>query len=118
MDKVARLVKGKAHYTLYGFETIVEIIYSYPNKRLNPKEFWLDIIQSWFKSRAKKTKSGENFIQAVYGRGSLKGNIIAWKCILPNEFNIKPKQFGFTNITESREALKQAIQYRDISIKS
>jgi hypothetical protein len=39
MDKVARLVKGKAHYTLYGFETIVEIIYSYPNKRLNPKEF-------------------------------------------------------------------------------
>lgn len=34
MSLVARLVNAKAHYTLYGFMTIIEIIYSYPNKRL------------------------------------------------------------------------------------
>jgi hypothetical protein len=118
MSIVARLVNAKAHYTLYGFMTIIEIIYSYPNKRLQPKEFWLENIQSWFKARAIETKSGENNIQAVVGRGLLKGSIVAWKCIFPNEFNIKSRQFGFTNDFESVQALKQAIQYRDISIKS
>jgi len=87
-------------------------------KRLQPKEFWLENIQSWFKARAIETKSGENNIQAVVGRGLLKGSIVAWKCIFPNEFNIKSRQFGFTNDFESVQALKQAIQYRDISIKS
>jgi len=51
---VARLVNAKAHYTLYGFifpsplgtGTIIEIKYSYPNKRLQPKEFLLENIQS------------------------------------------------------------------------
>lgn len=43
---------------------------------------------------------------------------MAWKCTFPNEFNIKSRQFGFTNDFESIQALKQAIQYRDISIKS
>lgn len=118
MSVVARLVNGKAHYTLYGFMAIIEIIYSYPNKRLQSKEFWLDNIQSWFKTRAIETKSGENNIQAVVGRGPLKGSIVAWKCTFPNEFNIKSRQFGFTNDFESTQALKQAIQYRDISIKS
>ena len=118
MLRVARLVNAKAHYTLYGFICIIDIIYSYPNKRLKPKEFWLDIIQSWFKARAKDTKSGENNIQAVSGRGSLKESIVAWKCVFPNEFKIKSRQFGFTNNTESGEALKQAMNYRDISIKS
>ena len=111
-------VNAKAHLTLYGFITIIEIIYSYPNKRIQPKEFWLDSIQSWFKSRANDTKSGENNIQGVVGRGPLKGSIVAWKCVFPNEFNIKSRQFGFTNDFESTQALKQAIEYRDISIKS
>lgn len=126
MSGVARLVNAKAHYTLYGFMAIIEIIYSYPNKRLQSKEIWLDIIQSWFNNRASKTKSGENNIQAVYGRGPSfffikkggKGSIVAWKCVFPNEFKIKSRQFGFTNNTESGQALKQAIQYRDTSIKS
>lgn len=39
MYNVAKLVKANAHYTLYGFLTIIEIIYSYPNKRLQPKQF-------------------------------------------------------------------------------
>jgi hypothetical protein len=77
MSRVARLVNAKAHYTLYGFITLIEIIYSYPNKRHQSKQFWLDIIQSWFKARASETKSGENNIQAIYGRGTLKGSIIA-----------------------------------------
>lgn len=102
MSSVAPLVNAKAHYTLYGFTTILEIIYSYPNKRLQSKEFWLDIIQTWFKIRASKTKSGENNIQAVYGRGTLKGSIIAWKCVFPIESKIKSRQFGFTKNTESR----------------
>jgi len=118
MSSVSRLVNAKAHYTLYGFMALIEIIYSYPNKRLQSKEFWLDIIQSWFAARASETQSGENNIQAVYGRGPLKGTIVAWKCVFPKEFNIKSRQFGFTNNTESGQALKQAIQYRDISIKS
>lgn len=49
MSLVARLVNAKAHYTLYGFITIIEIIFSYPNKRIQPKIFWLDCVQSWFK---------------------------------------------------------------------
>jgi hypothetical protein len=81
------------------------------------KEYWLDNIQSWFKSRANDTKSGENNIQAVFGRGPLKGSIVAWKCVFPSEFNIKSRQFGFTNEFESLQALKQAIEYRDISLK-
>jgi len=120
MYNVAKLVKGKAHFTLYGFITIIDIIYSYPNKRLQPKEYWLNIIQSWFKSRAEKSLSGENNIQAVYGRNSLKGKIIAWKCVFPVESNIKFRQFGFStdNSVETRIALNQAIQYRDTSIKN
>ena len=118
MSLVARLVNAKAHYTLYGFMAIIEIIFSYPNERHQPKEFWLDNIKSWFKTRASETKSGENNIQAVVGRGPLKGSIVAWKCLFPTEFNIKSRQFGFTNDFESKEALKQAINYRDISIKS
>jgi hypothetical protein len=73
-----RLRRAKAHYTLYGFMTIIEIIYSYPNKRLQPKEFLLENIQSLFKARASETKSGENNIQAVVGRGQLKGSIVAF----------------------------------------
>jgi hypothetical protein len=119
MHNVAKHVKAKTHYTLYGFITIIEIIYSYPNKRLQPKEYWIKIIQSWFNTRAAKTLSGENNIQAVYGRDKLKGKIIAWKCVFPVESNIKSRQFSFSidNIVESREALKQAIEYRDLSIK-
>lgn len=78
MAIVARLVNAKAHYTLYGFIAIIEIIYSYPNKRLQPKEFWLDNIESWFKARASETKSGENNIQAVVGRGPLQGSVVAF----------------------------------------
>jgi hypothetical protein len=37
--RVAKLVNAKTHYTLYGFITIIEIIYSYPNKRHQSKEF-------------------------------------------------------------------------------
>jgi hypothetical protein len=56
----------------------------------------------------------------VYARGSLKGKIVAWKCVFPIESKIKSRQFGFTNNIESsmREALNQAITYRDTSIKS
>ena len=39
MYSMAKLVKDKTHYTLYGFINIIEIIYSYPNKRLQPKQF-------------------------------------------------------------------------------
>lgn len=118
MSIVAQLVNAKAHYTLYGFMTIIEIIYSYTNKRLQPKFFWIETIQSWFKAEASKTKSGQNQIQAVAGRGSFRGCTIAWKCKFPTELNLKSRQFGFTNDLESVQALKQAIQYRDISIKS
>lgn len=38
---VAKLVMANAHHTLYGFLTIIEIIYSYPNKRLQPKQFFV-----------------------------------------------------------------------------
>lgn len=120
MSRLARFINAKAHYTLYGFSTILEIIYSYPNSRCKSKEHWLEIIQSWFKTQASKNNSGENNIQAVYGRGSLKGQIVAWKCVFPIESKIKSKQFGITNNIDSsmREALTQAITYRDHSIKS
>ena len=152
MNKVARLVKAKAHYTLYGFTTILDIIYSYPNKRIKSKEFWLDIIKAWFKNRANKNKSSENNIQAVYGRGMFNPNlpslvpapsqslltpaltdggsadlscertggerIIAWKCVFPVESKLKSRQFGFNNDNKSGEALKQAILYRDLNVKS
>ena len=118
MFRLTRLINAKAHYTLYGFSTMLDIIYSYPNSRIKSKEYWLDLIQSWFQTQASKNKSGENNIQAVYGRGSLKGEIVAWKCVFPIESKIKSRQFGFTNNIESREALNQAIIYRDTSIKS
>jgi hypothetical protein len=83
-------------------------------------------------------------IQAVYGRGSLRGEIIAWKCVFPVESNIKSRQFGYStdNSVESCgskdllhpeellpkvsrpskrqgiEALNQAILYLDVSIKN
>lgn len=41
MHSVAKLVMANAHHTLYGFLTIIEIIYSYPNKRLQPKQFFV-----------------------------------------------------------------------------
>ena len=77
MSRVARLVNAKAHYTLYGFINLIDIIYSYPNKRHQSKQIFLEVIKTWFKARASETKSGENNIQAVYGRGTLKGSIIA-----------------------------------------
>lgn len=118
MFNVARLVRAKVHSTLYGFSVILDIIYSYPNMRKQSKDYWLNIIQTWFKSRASENKSGENNIQAVYGRGLLKGKIVAWKCVFPMESKIKAKQFSFKNENESREALKQAIIFRDSSIKN
>ena len=118
MLRLALLVNAKAHLTLYGFKTIIEIIYSYPNKRNKSKDFWIDIIESWFKSQAAENKSAENNIQAVFGRGTLSGQIIAWKCVFNSNSNLKSKQFGFTNIADSRVALKQAIDYRDSTIKS
>lgn len=39
MSIVAKLVKAKTHYTLYGFINIIEIIYSYPHNRHQPKKF-------------------------------------------------------------------------------
>ena len=118
MSRVALLVDNKAHLTLYGFKTILDFIYSYPNKRSQSKEFWFEVIESWFKSRAAENKSGENNIQAVFGRGPLSGKIIAWKCVFHGNSNLKPRQFGFTNDTESRVAIEQAIKYRDSTIKS
>ena len=57
MSRVALLVNNKAHLTLYGFKTIIEIIYSYQNKRSQSKEFWFEIIESWFKTRSAENKS-------------------------------------------------------------
>ena len=118
MSRVALLVNAKAHLTLYGFKTIIEIVYSYLNKRSQSKEFWNEVIESWFKSLAAVNKSGENNIQVVYGRGQLRGKIIAWKCVFHSNSNLKSRQFGFTNNTESRVAIEQAIKYRDSTIKS
>ena len=118
MSRVAHLINAKTHYTLYGFLNIIDIIYSYPNKRAQSKEYWVHIIKSWFNARAEKTLSGENNIQAVYGRGILKGKVIAWKCVFPVGSNIKSRQFSFTNSFESREALYRARLYRDVAIKS
>ena len=118
MSRVALLVNAKAHLTLYGFKTIIEIVYSYLNKRSQSKEFWIEVIESWFKSLAAVNKSGENNIQVVYGRGQLRGKIIAWKCVFHSNSNLKSRQFGFTNNTESRVAIEQAIKYRDLTIKS
>jgi hypothetical protein len=73
---VERLINAKVHYTFYGFIFLIEIFYNYHNKRIQSKQIWFDLIQKWFKSRASQTKSGENNIQAVYGLGSLKGNVI------------------------------------------
>ena len=100
MSRAALLVNAKAHLTLYGFKTIIEIVYSYPNKRSQSKEFWNEVIESWFKYQAADNKSGENNIQAVFGRGPLKGQIIAWKCVFPSKSCLKSRQFGFTNDTE------------------
>jgi len=72
MSRILPLISHKVHYTLYGFQTIINIIYSYPNKRSSSKEFWLDLIESWFKFQATKSKSGENNIQVVSGRNSSK----------------------------------------------
>lgn len=118
MSRVALLVNNKAHLTLYGFKTIIEIVYSYPNKRSQSKEVWIEAIQTWFKSQAIENKSGENNIQAVYGRGPLKGQIIAWKCVFHSKSNLKSRQFGFTNDIESKMAIEQAIKYCDSAIKS
>ena len=57
MSRVALLVNAKAHLTLYGFKTIIEIVYSYLNKRSQSKEFWFEIIESWFKTRSAENKS-------------------------------------------------------------
>ena len=117
MSSVALLVNAKAHLTLYGFKTILDIVYSFPNKRSQSKEFWYDVIESWFNLRAAETKSGENNIQAVYGKGTLTGKIIAWKCVFPNNSKLKSRQFGFTNKAESKIAIAESIKYRDLTIK-
>ena len=51
MSHVALLVNAKAHFTLYGFKTILEIIFSYTNNRALPKDYWIDIIESWYPFR-------------------------------------------------------------------
>ena len=61
--------------------------------------------------------STENNIQVVYGRGQLRGKIIAWKCVFQFNSNLKSRQFGFTNNTESIACIEQAIKYRDLTIK-
>lgn len=78
MLNVAQLVNAKSHLTSYGFKTIIEIVYSYSNKRSQSKKFWIDVIESRFNSLPAKIKSGENNIQAVYRRGTLSKKIIAW----------------------------------------
>lgn len=121
----------QAHLTLDGFKTIIEIVYSYPNKRSQSKEFWNEVIESWFKSQAAGNKSGVllccvvcteerkiNNIQVVYGRVQLSGKILGWKCVFHSNSNLKSRQFGFTNDTESRVAIEQAIKYRDFTIKT
>ncbi len=117
MSRVALLVSKKAHLTLYGFKTIILIIYSYSNKRSQSKEFWIEVLESWFKYQAAENKSGEHMIQAVYGRGTLKQKIIAWKCVFPINSNLNSRQFGFSNDMESRLALYNCIKYRDSNIK-
>ena len=56
MSRAALLVNAKAHLTLYGFKTLIEIVYSYPYKRSQSKEFWIEVIESWFKSQAAENK--------------------------------------------------------------
>lgn len=118
LEKVSRLVNSKAHLTYYGMVTIIKIIYSYPHERHQTENYWLDLIQLWFKEQSNLSHSGENYIQAVYGRSELKGTIVAWKCVLPKESQIRARQFGFKNKSESGEALKKAINYRDDSIQN
>ena len=120
MIRIAKLINAKAHLTLYGFISILEIIYSYPNNRDKSKEFWVDVIKAWFNSQANLMKSGENFIQSVNSRNSVKGvkEIVAWKCVFPKGVPIKSRQFGFTTYVNSEQALKSAIEYRDKAIQS
>ena len=65
MSRVALLVNNKAHLTLYGFKTIISIIYSYDNNRTYSKEFWIEVMENWFKSQQAENKSGEYMIHAV-----------------------------------------------------
>lgn len=46
----------------------------------------------------------------------MKGTIVAWNCVLPKESQIRARQLGFKIKSESGEALKKAINYRDDSI--
>lgn len=117
MFRVSRLVEAKAHLTLYGFTSIIEIIYSYSNKRIKNKEFYLSAIRFWFKSQAVLNKSGENNIQAIFSKGPINKKIVGWKCVFPNESNLKPKQFGVSNSKDIDKSLQQAKLYRDINIK-
>jgi hypothetical protein len=118
MSRILPLISNKVHLTLYGFQTMTNIVRGYPNKRSSSKEFWLDLIESWFKFQATKSKSGENNIQVVSGRNSSKGQTIAWKCVFPKESNLKSQQFTYSVYKDSNLALKEAIKYRDITIKN
>lgn len=120
MIRVAALIEKKSHLTLYGLVNIIEIIYSYPNKRNTSKEFWLNLATQGFYNRTKLPQSGHHNIQAVCGRGPFKGVVIAWKVVFPTGVSIQNRQFGFSNSINgsSEESLKLAIKYRDESIQS
>ena len=122
--RVKRLITVNAHLTLYGFIKILTIIYSYDNNRKTPLAYWIDIVTLLFKEAeaAQKMKSQHNTIWAVPGRGNSKGITIAWKCVSPTQISpntqLKKKQFGFTNESDSNDTLIKAVEYRDKTIKS
>lgn len=44
--RVGLLVNNNAHFTLEGFTLLINIIFSYSNKRNQSKEYWIELVQA------------------------------------------------------------------------
>ncbi len=111
----APLILAGAHLTRWGLNLIIDICYSFYNKRSDSKEYWLNNIAKYFAGKDAKCISGHQMIEPARGRGITAGEIIAWRVVIPDSLTLKlpNKVFSIAKYGSSEDALLAAISYRD-----
>lgn len=118
---VARLVATGIQTTRQGLLHVLTIIYSYPNERINPLEYWLGLANAYFDRVEAGQESGHAMISHWYNKN---GEVTAWKVVYSKKLKAafpdiaKDKSFAFKKNGGAEAALALALEHRNTSVQT
>lgn len=118
---VSRLLATGIQSTRQGMLHVLTVIYSYPNERTNPLEYWFAVADAYFNHVDAGQESGHAMITPWYNR---KGELSAWKVCYTKKLKAafpdiaKDKSFAFKKNGGADKALALALEHRNTSVQA